>query len=100
MLSFFNPYHTPAQDYVILKKHEIRNPKFETNPNDQNENSRLRQQIVFVLNFENLNFEFVSNFVLRASNLIFEEHLPMFLLLIPNENDVALYTGRGRNIKN
>jgi hypothetical protein len=72
-----------AQDYVILKKHEIRNPKYETNPNDQNpndqnENSRIRRQIVFVLNFEFLNFEFVSNFVLRASDLLFEGHLPMF----------------------
>jgi len=71
------------QGYVILKKHEIRNPKFETNPNDQkpndqNENSRLRRRIAFVLNFEFLNFEFVSNFVLRASDLLFEAHLPMF----------------------
>jgi len=48
------------------------------NPNDQNENSRLRRPIAFVLNFEFLNFEFVSNFVLRASDLLFEAHLPMF----------------------
>jgi len=74
-----------VQGYVILKstKSEIRNPKSETNPNDQkpndqNENSRLRRRIAFVLNFEFLNFEFVSNFVLRASDLLFEAHLPMF----------------------
>jgi 2'-5' RNA ligase len=84
-----------GQDYVILKKHEIQNSKSETNPNaqnpnDQNENNHLRRQIVFVLNFENLNFEFVSNFVLRASDLLFEVHLPMSLHLNQKENDAIL----------
>ncbi|MCU0289531.1 MAG: hypothetical protein MUF15_24445 [Acidobacteria bacterium] len=40
-------------------------------PGDQNKNKKTiaRSRLAFVLNFEFLNFCFVSNFVLRASNL-------------------------------
>ena len=60
-----------------IKESEIRNPKFDatlrssplrstrTNPDDQNKISTP-----IVLNFENLNFDIVSNFEFRASNLI------------------------------
>jgi len=61
----------------IRHSKKARNPKseiavFQTNPNDlnpndQNENSRLGRRIAFVLNFEFLNFEFVSNFVLQEA---------------------------------
>jgi tyrocidine synthetase-3 len=54
---------------VLLKKSEIRIPKFETNPNDQNTNDRNKMSPYIVLNFEHLNFEFVSDFEFRASNL-------------------------------
>ncbi|MDQ1354216.1 MAG: hypothetical protein QG657_4525, partial [Acidobacteriota bacterium] len=55
---------------ILINKSEIRNPKSETNPNDQKINVQNKNfEIPFVLNFEALNFEFVSNFVLRASNL-------------------------------
>ncbi|MCU0286404.1 MAG: amino acid adenylation domain-containing protein, partial [Acidobacteria bacterium] len=57
---------------LIINKSEIRNPKLETNPNNQNlndQNKKRNSGAALVLNFENLNFEFVSNFVLRASNL-------------------------------
>ncbi len=50
---------------ILLKKSEIRKPKSETNPNDQNKRAG-----VTVLDFEPLNFEFVSNFEFRASNLL------------------------------
>jgi amino acid adenylation domain-containing protein len=46
---------------VLLKKSEIRISKFETNPNDPTSG--------IVLNFEHLNFEFVSDFEFRASDL-------------------------------
>jgi len=60
----------PVEDTIFLRKHEIRNPKFETNPNDQktndqNKDKRLRQKNVFVLNFELLNLFRISCFVLR-----------------------------------
>jgi amino acid adenylation domain-containing protein len=51
---------------LIINKSEIRNSKPETNPNNQNKNFG----IPFVLNLDHLNFEFVSNFDIRASNLI------------------------------
>ncbi|HLP60593.1 MAG TPA: AMP-binding protein, partial [Candidatus Deferrimicrobium sp.] len=56
---------------IIIIKSEIRNPKFETNPNvqimnDQNENCHFGTTLV--LNLENLNFDIVSNFEFRASN--------------------------------
>ncbi|MCU0286784.1 MAG: amino acid adenylation domain-containing protein [Acidobacteria bacterium] len=57
---------------LLINKSEIRNPKLETNPNKTNSNDPNKNQnsgATLVLNFENLNFEFVSNFVLRASNL-------------------------------
>jgi hypothetical protein len=70
-----------AQGYVILKKHEIRNSKSETisnvqNTNDQNENSRLRRRIAFVLNFEFLDFEFVSNCRVEPSVTLRLPHRP------------------------
>jgi fengycin family lipopeptide synthetase D len=54
---------------IILKKSEIRNPKSETNPNDSNSNDQSKRAEVTVLDFEHLNFEFVSNFDIRISNL-------------------------------
>ncbi|HLP47683.1 MAG TPA: condensation domain-containing protein, partial [Candidatus Kapabacteria bacterium] len=48
---------------IIINKSEIRISKSETNPNDQNTNDQNKNQhsgAVSVLNFENLNFEFVS----------------------------------------
>ncbi|NIM16119.1 MAG: amino acid adenylation domain-containing protein [Candidatus Aminicenantes bacterium] len=51
------------------KKSEIRISKHETNSNDQNSNDQNKISTPIVLNFENLNFEFVSNFEFRASNL-------------------------------
>ena len=61
---------------ILLKKSEIRNPKSETNPNDQNSNDQNKRAGVTVLDFEHLNFEFLigrprrglSNFEFRASN--------------------------------
>ncbi|MCU0289388.1 MAG: amino acid adenylation domain-containing protein, partial [Acidobacteria bacterium] len=58
---------------ILINKSEIRKSKSETKPNDQNTNDQNKNHhhgAALVLNFENLNFEFVSNFVLRASNLI------------------------------
>jgi amino acid adenylation domain-containing protein len=62
---------------IILKKSEIRNPKSETNPNDLNSNDQNKRAGDTVLDFEHLNFEFLtgrprrglSNFEFRASNL-------------------------------
>nr|NIM15515.1 amino acid adenylation domain-containing protein [Candidatus Aminicenantes bacterium]NIM81938.1 amino acid adenylation domain-containing protein [Candidatus Aminicenantes bacterium]NIN21663.1 amino acid adenylation domain-containing protein [Candidatus Aminicenantes bacterium]NIN45458.1 amino acid adenylation domain-containing protein [Candidatus Aminicenantes bacterium]NIN88290.1 amino acid adenylation domain-containing protein [Candidatus Aminicenantes bacterium] len=54
---------------VLLKKSEIRISKFETNPNDQNSNDQNEVTTSIVLDFEHLNFEFVSDFEFRASNL-------------------------------
>nr|NIM13338.1 AMP-binding protein [Candidatus Aminicenantes bacterium]NIM79024.1 AMP-binding protein [Candidatus Aminicenantes bacterium]NIN19335.1 AMP-binding protein [Candidatus Aminicenantes bacterium]NIN85976.1 AMP-binding protein [Candidatus Aminicenantes bacterium]NIO82244.1 AMP-binding protein [Candidatus Aminicenantes bacterium] len=54
---------------VLLKKSEIRISKSETNPNDRNSNDQNDIVTPIVLNFEHLNFEFVSNFEFRASNL-------------------------------
>ncbi|HLP59116.1 MAG TPA: amino acid adenylation domain-containing protein, partial [Candidatus Deferrimicrobium sp.] len=45
---------------ILVKKSEIRISKYETNSNDKNP---------FVLDFEHLNFEFVSDFGFRISNL-------------------------------
>ena len=54
----------------VLLKSEIRNPKSETNSNAQNINDQNKNPgTAFVLNFENLNFDIVSNFEFRASNL-------------------------------
>jgi hypothetical protein len=49
--------------------------KFETNSNaqnlnDQNKNSGIKQFGAFVLNFEHLNFVFVSDFDIRISDLL------------------------------
>jgi non-ribosomal peptide synthetase component F len=54
---------------VLLKKSEIRISKSETNSNDQNSNDQNKISTSIVLNLEHLNFEFVSNFEFRASNL-------------------------------
>jgi hypothetical protein len=56
-------------------KFEARNPKFETNSNgqnlnDQNKNDNSKQFRAFVLNFEHLNFGFVSDFDIRISDLL------------------------------
>jgi amino acid adenylation domain-containing protein len=54
---------------VLLKKFEIRISKFETNPNDKNSNDQNKISTPIVLDFEHLNFEFVSDFEFRASDL-------------------------------
>jgi hypothetical protein len=56
-------------------KFEARNPKFETNsndqnPNNQNKNSSSKKFGAFVLNFEHLDFGFVSDFDIRISDLL------------------------------
>ncbi|MCU0289464.1 MAG: amino acid adenylation domain-containing protein, partial [Acidobacteria bacterium] len=59
---------------ILINKSEIRNPKSETNPNDQNPNDQNKNHHFgadFVLDFEHLNFEFVSCFEFRASNLAY-----------------------------
>ncbi|HLP61592.1 MAG TPA: amino acid adenylation domain-containing protein, partial [Candidatus Deferrimicrobium sp.] len=56
---------------ILINKSEIRNPKLETNPNESNPNSQNKNEYFeaeLVLNFENLNFDIVSNFDIRASN--------------------------------
>ncbi|MCP5053621.1 MAG: amino acid adenylation domain-containing protein [bacterium] len=58
----------------VLLKSEIRNPKFETNPNDQNSNDSNKNNRFpcTVLNFEHLNFEScftLHDFDIRASDL-------------------------------
>jgi amino acid adenylation domain-containing protein/non-ribosomal peptide synthase protein (TIGR01720 family) len=60
---------TDSNVRILLKKSEIRNPKSETNPNDSNLNDQKKTAEVMVLNFEHLNFKFVSNFDIRISNL-------------------------------
>ena len=56
-------------------KSEIRISKLETNSNDRNsnyqneKNPKALYRAAFVLDFEHLNLGFVSDFVLRASNL-------------------------------
>jgi bacitracin synthase 3 len=51
------------------EKSEIRISKSETNPNNRNSNDQKKANSYNVLDFETLNFEFVSNFEFRASNL-------------------------------
>ncbi|HLP62355.1 MAG TPA: amino acid adenylation domain-containing protein, partial [Candidatus Deferrimicrobium sp.] len=54
---------------ILINKSEIRNPKLETNSNETNPNDQNKNfGIPFVLNFEHLGFEFVSNFDIRISN--------------------------------
>jgi amino acid adenylation domain-containing protein len=53
---------------VLLKKSEIRISKHETNSNDLNSNDQNKIIPGIVLNFEHLDFEFVSDFEFRASN--------------------------------
>ena len=58
---------------ILINKSEARISKFETNTNDQNVNVQNKNEKcheAFVLNFENLSFEFVSNFEFRISDLI------------------------------
>jgi amino acid adenylation domain-containing protein len=54
---------------IIVKKSEIRISKSETNPNDQNSNDQNHSGLCHVLDLEHLDFEFVSNFEFRASDL-------------------------------
>jgi hypothetical protein len=67
--------HEARGNTVGLRKSEIRISKFETNSNDRNSNDQNEKKLkasyhaAFVLNFEHLDFGFVSDFVLRASNL-------------------------------
>jgi amino acid adenylation domain-containing protein len=54
---------------ILINKSEARSTKFETNPNVPNsKNQNQNNGSPFVLNFENLNFEFVSSFGFRISN--------------------------------
>ncbi|MDQ1349714.1 MAG: hypothetical protein QG657_14, partial [Acidobacteriota bacterium] len=49
---------------ILINKSEIRNPKSETNPNETNSNDQNKNQYfgaAFVLDFEHLNFDTVSN---------------------------------------
>jgi amino acid adenylation domain-containing protein len=56
---------------LIISKSETRSPKPETNPNDQKINDQNKKfGIPFVLNFEHLDFDIVSSFDIRTSNLI------------------------------
>jgi syringomycin synthetase protein SyrE len=55
---------------ILLKKSEIRISKSETNPNDQNSNDQNKKSMPIVLDFEHLDFEFVSSFGFRASDLL------------------------------
>jgi len=58
----------PASGPVVFKS-EIRNPKLETNPNDQNPNDRNGQR-VSSRRFEHLDLGFVSDFVLQISGFL------------------------------
>jgi tyrocidine synthetase-3 len=53
---------------ILLKKSEIRISKSETNPNAPNSNNQNKRAEVTVLDFEHLNFEFVSDFEFSASD--------------------------------
>ena len=56
--------------FFLNSKFQITNYKQIPNSNDQNEkNPKASYHAAFVLDFEHLNFEFVSDFVLRASDL-------------------------------
>jgi len=52
---------------ATLRSRSLRSTR--TNPNDQNSNDETWGVTSIVLNFEHLNFEFVSNFEFRVSNL-------------------------------
>jgi hypothetical protein len=56
------------------RKSETRISKHETNPNDQNTNNRNKWQVYavgkFVLNFENSDFDIVSDFGFRYSDFV------------------------------
>ncbi|MDQ1350663.1 MAG: hypothetical protein QG657_965 [Acidobacteriota bacterium] len=55
---------------ILIKKSEIRNSKFETNPDGQKINDQNKDfEDLMILDFEHLDFEFVSDFDIRASNL-------------------------------
>jgi len=57
----------------INPKHEIRNPKqiqITKILNDQNKNDNSKHFGAFVLNFEYLNFDIVSDFDIRISDLL------------------------------
>nr|NIM15891.1 hypothetical protein [Candidatus Aminicenantes bacterium]NIM82675.1 hypothetical protein [Candidatus Aminicenantes bacterium]NIN22048.1 hypothetical protein [Candidatus Aminicenantes bacterium]NIN45805.1 hypothetical protein [Candidatus Aminicenantes bacterium]NIN88643.1 hypothetical protein [Candidatus Aminicenantes bacterium] len=78
-LCALHPAPCPLHNAVDLKKRlkfEARNSKFETNPNDQNSNDQNEKNLkalyhaVFVLDFEHLNFEFVSDFDIRFSDFL------------------------------
>jgi len=64
-----------AVDLRKIRNSNIEIALFQTNPNDQNTNDQNKKKFkasynaVLVLNFENLNFGFVSNFGFRDSNL-------------------------------
>ena len=61
-LSLLFPALTTEND----NKSEIRSPKLETNSNDKNSNVQNR---LGVLDLENLDFDIVSDFDIRISNL-------------------------------
>ena len=62
------------------RKSEIRISKHETNSNDQNindQNGKRHHQSAFVLNFEHLNFDIVSDFDIRIFTTViaFRQHV-------------------------
>jgi len=64
-----------SPDAHTQNKFEARNPKFETNSNnqnlnDQNKKSSSKEFWAFVLNFKHLHFRFVSEFDIRISDLL------------------------------
>ncbi|MCU0288771.1 MAG: amino acid adenylation domain-containing protein, partial [Acidobacteria bacterium] len=72
-----------AAKVLVINKSEIRNSKFETNPNDQNTNDPNKNQhfgAAFVLNFENLNLNSIKGCPRRglqhsASCILHSNHL-------------------------
>jgi hypothetical protein len=74
----FVPVFSPVFSYIYVQglvkdlKFEIRISKFETNSNDRNSNDQNKKNpkasyhAALVLDFEHLNFDIVSDFVLRA----------------------------------
>jgi amino acid adenylation domain-containing protein len=64
------------------RKSEIRISKHETNSKDQNSNDQNEVSPCIVLNFEHLNFGFVSDFEIRASNLDFGKAEPSNLAYV------------------
>jgi len=81
MVSIFYPLQKEIDAKVTGNKSEIRSSKSETNPKDLNSNVQ-NDRATLVLSVSYWNFEFVSNFELRISNLI---HDPAGMILPPHD---------------